>query len=139
MAKLVSTRRTPWVRGPTAVVDAMVVGGASDANDVYFERVVPREHFLAVGAHAIIDPIGATIDSQIASGTAIGAAFVQDTSPGGLLTNYIEFTILIATSDEGGQITDSVTIAMQTVVDQGPGGVQAIIQNIADRLRGATG
>src|SRR5262249_12024080 len=130
MAKLVSGRRTPWVRGPTAVVDAYVLGGASDVYDIYFERVVNYQHFLSVGAHAIIDPIGVTIDDQISSGTAIGAAFTQDTSAGGLLTNYMEFTVLLATSDEGGQVTDTVTIAMQTVVDQGPGGVQAIIQNI---------
>ena len=139
MAKLVSTRRTPWVRGPSAVIDAMVIGGASDANDVYFERVVPYQNFINSNAHAFIDPIGATIDSQLASGTAIGAAFTQDTSPSGLLTNYMEFTVLVATSDEGGQITDTVTIAMQTIWDQGPGGVQAIIQNVADHLRGVVG
>lgn len=139
MAKLVSTRRTPWVRGPSAVVDAMVIGGASQRHDIYFERVVAYSSFLARGAHAIIDPIGETIDSQIDSQTAIGAAFTQDTDPSGLLTNYMEFTVLVATSDEGGQITDTVTIAMQTVVDQGAGGVQGIIQNIADRLRAAAG
>ena len=121
------------------MVDAYVLGGATDANDIYFERVVAYSSFLAQGAHAIIDPIGVTIDDQISSGTAIGAAFTQDTSPSGLLTNYMEFTISIGTSPEGGDITDTVTIAMQTVVDQGPGGVQAIIQNIAGRLRGAAG
>ena len=117
----------------------MIVGGASDANDIYFERVVAYTSFLAQGAHAIIDPIGVTIDDQIASGTAIGAAFTQDVSPSGLLTNYMEFTVLVETTPEGGQVTDTVTIAMQTVVDQGPGGVQAIIQNIAGRLRAAAG
>ena len=134
MTKLVSGRRTPWVRGPSAVVDAYVLGGATDANDVYFERVVPYTSFLNKGWRAILDPIGVTIDDQILSGTAIGASFVQDTSAAGLLTNYMEFTILLSTSDEGGQVTDTVTIAMQTVVDQGPGGVQAIIQNIVQKL-----
>src|SRR5207244_2684715 len=86
MAKLVSTRRTPWVKGPTAVVDAMVLGAVSLDHDVYFERVVAYTAFLAKGAHAIIDPIGAAIDTVITSGTAIGAAFVQETTAGGTLS-----------------------------------------------------
>ena len=85
MAKLVSTRRTPWVRGPTAVVDAMVLGAVSLNHDVYFERVVAYTAFVAKGAHAIIDPIGAAIDTVINAGTAIGAAFVQETTAGGTL------------------------------------------------------
>ena len=139
MAKLVSTRRTPWVRGPTAVVDAMILGAVSLDHDVYFERVVPYKAFLDKGAHAAIDPIGAAIDTVITSGTAIGAAFVQETTAGGTLTNYIEFTIEIATTDEGGQITDTVTVSVQSIVDQGAAGIEVVVQNIANRLQAAAG
>ena len=139
MARLVATRRTPWVRGPSAVVDAMIVAGASAGHDVYFERVVPYTAFVNKGAHAIIDPIGATIDTLIDSGTAIAAAFVQDTDAAGLLVNYMEFTVLVATTDEGGDVTDTVLVSMQGIVDQGAGGVEVIVQNIANRLRAAAG
>jgi len=139
MAKLVSTRRTPWVRGPTAVVDAMVLGAASDAHDVYFERVVAYSSLLTQGAHAIIDPIGEAIDSVLTSGTAIAAVFTQDASASGLLVNYIDFTVLVATSSEGGEITDTVTVSVQSIVDQGAAGIEVVVQNIANRLRAAAG
>src|SRR5438132_6782220 len=139
MAKLVSTRRTPWVRGPTAVVDAMVLGAVSLDHDVYFERVVAYTAFLAKGAHAIIDPIGAAIDTVITSGTAIGAAFTQDVGPSGLLVNNVDFTVLVATTDEGGEITDTVTVSVQSIVDQGAAGIEVVVQNIANRLQAAAG
>ena len=83
--------------------------------------------------------IGAAIDTVITSGTAIGAAFVQETTAGGTLTNYIEFTIEIATTDEGGQITDTVTVSVQSIVDQGAAGIEVVVQNIANRLQAAAG
>jgi hypothetical protein len=139
VAKLVSTRRTPWVRGPSAVIDAMVIGAVTDGHDVYFERVMAYSAFLANGAHSNIDPIGAAIDTVIDSGTAIGAAFSQDTGPSGLLVNNMDFTILIATTAEGGEITDTVTVSVQSIFDQGAAGIEVVIQNIANRLRAATG
>lgn len=139
MAKLVSTRRTPWVRGPSAVIDAMVLGAVSLAHDVYFERVVAYTAFLAKGAHAIIDPIGDAIDTPITAGTALGAAFSQDTGPNGLLVNNVDFIVLVATTDEGGEITDTVTVSVQSIVDQGAAGIEVVIQNIANRLQAAAG
>jgi hypothetical protein len=139
MAKLVSTRRTPWVRGPTAVVDAMQLGAISTDNEVYFERVVAYTTFLNQGAHPIIDPIGEAIDAVLNSGTAIAATFSQDSGPSGLLTNYIDFTILVATTDEGGDITDTVTVSVQSIVEQGAAGIEVVVQNIANRLRAAAG
>lgn len=137
MAKLVSGRRTPWVRGPSAVVDAYVLGASSSVHDVYFERVVAYTAFLAKGAHAIIDPIGEAIDTVITSGTAIGASFAQDAAANGTLVNNIDFIVLIATTDEGGDITDTVTVSVQSIVDQGAGGIEVVVQNIANRLRAA--
>jgi hypothetical protein len=117
----------------------MVLGAATLTNDVYFERVVAYSAFLAQGAHAIIDPIGAAIDTVIDSGTAIGAAFSQDTGPSGLLVNNMDFTVLVATTDEGGEITDTVTVSVQSIHDQGAAGIEVVVQNIANRLRAASG
>lgn len=137
MARLVSTRRTPWVRGPSAVVDAMVLGAASSVHDVYFERVVAYKSFLAKGAHAIIDPIGAAIDAVLTSETAIAAVFTQDTDAGGTFANYIEFVVLVAETEDGGEITDNVVIPVQSIVEQGATGIEVVVQNIANRLRAA--
>src|SRR5512146_2830036 len=139
MAKLVSTRRTPCVRGPTAVVDAMVLGAVSTVHEVYFERVVAYTAFLSKGVHPIIDPIGEAIDTIITSGNAIAAAFVQDSAANGLLTNMIEFTILVATTDEGGQITDTISVTVQSIVDLGAGQIEVIVQDAGQRLRAAAG
>lgn len=139
MAKLVSGRRTPWVRGPTAVVDAYQLGAVSDGHDVYFERVVAYTSFLAQGAHAIIDPIGDAIDTVLNAGTAIAATFAQDSGPSGLLTNYIDFTVLIETTAEGGDVTDTVTVSVQSIVDQGAAGIEVVVQNIVNRLQAAAG
>lgn len=117
----------------------MLIGAVSLAHEVYFERVVAYTAFLAKGAHAIIDPIGAAIDSVITSGTAIGAAFAQDAGPSGLLVNNIDFTILVATTDEGGEVTDTVTVSVQSIVDQGAAGIEVVVQNIANRLQAAAG
>ena len=139
MTKLVSTRRTPWVRGPSAVTDAMLLGGVTEANDIYFERVVVYLNFVNRGFHAIMDPIGATIDAVVSSGTAIAASFTQEADASGLLGNFMEFVVEVEATDEGGQVTDSVIIPMQSIVDQGAAGIEVIVQNIANRLRAAVG
>lgn len=137
MAKLVSGQRIPWVRGPSAVTDAYQLGALSSATDVYFERVVSYTAFLNQGAHAIIDPIGAAIDAVIQSGTAIGASFSQEAGSNGTLTNYIDFIVLIESTDEGGDVTDTVTVSVQSIHDQGAAGIEVVVQNIANRLRAA--
>ena len=137
MAKLVSGQRITWVRGPSAVTDGYQLGGISDAHEVYFERVVAYTSFLAQGAHAIIDPIGEAIDAVITSGTAIGASFAQEAGASGTLANYIDFVVLIETTDEGGDVTDTVTVSVQSIHDQGAAGLEVVVQNIANRLRAA--
>lgn len=139
MARLVAGRRLLWVRGPSATLDAYLLAGASSVHDVYFERVVSYSAFLAKGAHAIIDPIGEAIDAVLTSGTAIAAALTQDAGASGTLTNYIEFTVLVAQTDEGGDVTDTVTVSVQSIVEQGAAGIEVVVQNIANRLRATVG
>lgn len=138
-ANLVSTRRTPWVRGPSSVVDAMVLGGVTIDHDVYFERVVNYSSFKSQGGKTIVDAIGVTIDNVISTGNAIGAAFEQDTDAAGLLKNFMSFTITVPNTAAGTEITDAVLIPMQTVVDGELPGVTSILTDAAAALAAAAG
>ena len=132
---LVSTRRTPWVRGPSAVIDAMVLGGVSTDNQVYFERVIPHSTFTRAHADAVVAAIGSTIDTVINDGHALGASFAQDTDQAGLLHNFMRFTVGIVAGSTGGLITTTVELDMQHVVD---GGVAYVDAQLA-QARGTLG
>lgn len=138
-ANLVSTRRTPWVRGPSSVVDAMVLGGLTVDHDVYFERVVNYASFKSQGGKTIVDAIGVTIDNVLNTGNAIGAAFEQDTDASGLLKNYMAFTISVPNTAAGTEITDTILIPMQTVVDGDLPGVTSILTDAGAALAAAAG
>jgi|SRR5215472_244342 len=136
MATLVSGRRTPWVRGPTAVIDAYVLAAVTTKYGVYFERVVAYKVFAAEGVHPIIDPIGASIDQVLDGGVAIAATFAQDTGKDGLLVNSMDFTVLIATTSEGGDVTDTITVTIQEIRDMGAGGVEQLLQESVNAIQG---
>ena len=133
-AKLVSTRRGPWVRGANSVIDAMTLGGITLDHEIYFERVVPYKSFLDQGGTSIVDAIGVTIDNVINAGSAIGAAFEQDTDASGLLKNFMSFTISVTSSVTGSELTNTVLIPMQTVVDGELPGVQSILTDATQTL-----
>src|SRR5712691_8156455 len=105
-AQLVGTRRTPWVRGPSSVVDAMVLSGVTTDNKVYFERVVVYRPNPSPGYRTIVNGIGDVIDTVINSGEAIAAAFVQDTDAAGLIKNFMEFTVAVPDADGNLTLTD---------------------------------
>jgi len=118
------------------VIDAVTLGGVSTDHDVYFERVVPHAGFTVAHGREVVAAIGATIDEVLNAGTAIGAAFVQDTDEAGLLKNYMEWFFRIPSPDPDALLTSSVLEPMQLVVDQGVAGAQ---NTIVDELRALGG
>lgn len=117
----------------------MVLGAITIDHDIYFERVVNYASFKAQGGQTIVDAIGVTIDNVVSSGNAVGAAFEQDTDASGLLKNFMAFTITVPNTPAGTEITDTVLIPMQTVVDGELPGVTSLLTDAAAQLAAAAG
>lgn len=117
--KVLSTRRIPWVRSTTLVVDAAEIGAETSRHGVFFLRVVPYQTFQDATALVLVAPIGYAIDSALDLDIVAGALFVQELDASGLLTNAVEFTVQAPSPDPArpGPFTTTVTIPIQTLYD----------------------
>lgn len=124
-----TTRRTPWVLGPSQVVDAMEVGVTTSGHHIYFERLVPYAQWKLFGAQDAVGGAAALIDLWLDEGTVVGASFVQDVDLSGLLVDYIEFVVEVAAkpNSQSGPLTNSALVPMEMLASGSPGPAEALI------------
>ncbi len=124
-----TTRRTPWVLGPSQVVDAMEVGVTTSGHNIYFEVLVPYNQWKLFGAAPNVGGAAALIDLWLDDGLVVGASFVQDVDLSGLLVDYMEFVVEVPGNPgtQSGPLTNTALVPMLMLTSGSAGPAEALI------------
>lgn len=139
---LVSSRRTSEVVSPTVVQDVMLLGARTTPSGVYFERSVPYTDWLQsaglVGAGERLDfyllAPSDNIETELSSGRAIGASYIEDLDASGLVQGFVSFVLEVTSNNPAkpGPFLTTVDVPMDVVAAANIGGGGIIYAELND-------
>jgi len=104
----------------------MLIGVQTLPSRVYFERAVPYKEWVQspVGVALYAEPPADNIESLLANGPAVAAAYIEDLDASGLVKGYIEFVLQVESGnpEKPGPFQTTVDIPIEVVSQANLGG-----------------
>jgi hypothetical protein len=105
----------------------MVVGAVTTPSGVYFERNIPYADWVKAPVNQFdlyLLPPSDNIETELSSGNAIAASYIEDLDPSGLIHGFIQFVLQVPTTspDQIGPFQTSVDVPIEAVAAANLGG-----------------